>query len=157
MFRTTTADQAGLTGMFGEGLAHFHAVSRSLATHWYHVSLKRRHEGRFVSQEEMLNDEPRLVELLTAQGEDLVVHEVQVVTPARMNKRSGWRMEKLRTLSMGFDRADVPVCVVEVESGDVYVDAHDPEFDVESLKGLKQLYRCASSQPLCDQAVSRDA
>lgn len=57
-------DQADPVGMFGDGLAHFHAVSRSLATHWYHVSLKRRHEDRFVAYEEMLNDEPRLVELL---------------------------------------------------------------------------------------------
>ena len=79
-------DQAGPVGMFGDGLSHFHAVSRSLVTHWYHVSLKRLHEGRFRAYEEMVSDEPRLVELLIAQDESMVVQEVQVVTPGWMSE-----------------------------------------------------------------------
>ena len=105
-------DQAGPVGMFGDDLAHFHAMSRSLATHWYHVSVKRRHEDRFVAYEEMMNDEPRLVELLIAQDESLVVQEVQVVTPAWMNKRSSWKMEKLISLSMGFNQVGVPILML---------------------------------------------
>ena len=134
-------DQAGPAGMFGDGLAHFHAVSRSLATHWYHVSLKRRHDERFMAYEEMVSDEPRLVELLIAQGESLVVQDVQVVTPGWMNKSSSWRMEKLTSLSMGFNRVEVPICVLEVESGDVYIDTHQRDLDVDSLIGVKELYR----------------
>ncbi len=134
-------DQAGPVGMFGDGLAHFHAVSRSLATHWYHVSLKRRHEGRFVAFEEMVSDEPRLVELLIAQDESLVVQDVQVVTPAWMNKDSSWKMEKLMSLAMGFNRVEVPVCVLRVESGDVYVNTHQRDLDVDALVGVKELYR----------------
>ncbi|WP_150800859.1 hypothetical protein [Pseudomonas fluorescens] len=141
MFRISMQDQAGPVGMFGDGLAHFHAMSRSLATHWYHVSLKRRHEGRFVAYEEMLNDEPRLVELLVSQDESVVIQEVQVVTPAWMNKGSGWKMEKLKSLSMGFNQVAVPICVLEVESGDVYVDTHQRDLDVDSLIGVKELYR----------------
>lgn len=146
MFRTSMQDQAGPVGMFGDGLAHFHAVSRSLVTHWYHVSLTRRHEDRFVAYEEMLNDEPRLVELLVSQGESMVVQEVQVVTPGWMNKDSCWKMEKLTSLSMGFNQAEVPICVMEVEGGDVYVDTHQRDLKVESLKGLKELYRRRSSE-----------
>lgn len=141
MFRISIQDQAGPVGMFGDGLAHFHAVSRSLATHWYHVSLKRRHEDRYVAYEEMLNDEPRLVELLIAQNESVLIQEIQVVTPGWMNKGSSWKMEKLTSLSMGFNQAEVPICVLEVESGDVYVDTHQRDLDVESLTGLKELYR----------------
>ncbi|MCK6250521.1 MULTISPECIES: hypothetical protein [Pseudomonas] len=141
MFRISMQDQAGPAGMFGDGLAHFHAVSRSLATHWYHVSLKRRHDDRFVAYEEMVSDEPRLVELLIAQGESLVVQDVQVVTPGWMNKSSSWRMEKLTSLSMGFNRVEVPICVLEVESGDVYIDTHQRDLDVDSLIGVKELYR----------------
>lgn len=141
MFRISMQDQAGPVGMFGDGLAHFHAVSRSLATHWYHVSLKRRHEGRFVAYEEMLNDEPRLVELLVSQDESMVIQDVQVVTPAWMNKGSGWKMEKLKSLSMGFNRAEVPICVLQVESGDVYVNTHQRELDVDALLGVRVLYR----------------
>ncbi len=138
-------DQSGPVGMFGDGLAHFHAVSRSLASHWYHVSLKRRHEGRLVAYEEMLNDEPRLVELLISQSESVIVQDVQVVTPGWMNKGTSWRMEMLTSLSMGFNQAEVPICVLEVESGDVYLNTHQRCLDVESLTGLKELYRRTAS------------
>lgn len=134
-------DQAGPVGMFGDGLTHFHAMSRSLVTHWYHVSLKRRHEGRFVAYEEMLNDEPRLLELLLCQDESMVVQEVQVVTPGWMNKGLSWKMEKLTSLSMGFNQVEVPICVIKVEGGAVYVDTHQRDLDVASLKGVKELYR----------------
>jgi len=134
-------DQAGPVGMFGDGLAHFHAVSRSLATHWYHVSLKRRHDERFMAYEEMVSDEPRLVELLISQDESMVIKEVQVVTPAWMNKGSSWKMEKLTSLSMGFNQVEVPICVLQVESGDVYVNTHQRDLDSDSLVGLKELYR----------------
>lgn len=134
-------DQAGPVGMFGDGLAHFHAMSRSLVTHWYHVSLKRRHEGRFVAYEEMLNDEPRLVELLVSQDESMFIQDVQVVTPAWMNKGSGLKMEKLKSLSMGFNQAEVPICVLHVENGDVYVNTHQCDLDVDALVGVRELYR----------------
>lgn len=145
MFRFSMQDQAGPVGMFGDGLAHFHAVSRSLATHWYHVSLKRRHDNRFVAYEEMVSDEPRLVELLIAQDESLVLQDVQVVTPGWMNKSSSWRMEKLTSLSMGFNRVEVPVCILKVESGEVYVNTHQRDLDVDSLTGVKEFYRRSSS------------
>ena len=134
-------DQAGPVGMFGDGLAHFHAVSRSLATHWYHVSLKRRHDERLMAYEEMVSDEPRLVELLISQDESMVIKEVQVVTPAWMNKGSSWKMEKLTSLSMGFNQVEVPICVLQVESGDLYVNTHQRDLDIDSLVGLKELYR----------------
>ncbi|MEN5312560.1 hypothetical protein [Pseudomonas koreensis] len=141
MFRISMQDQAGPVGMFGDGLAHFHAVSRSLATHWYHVSLKRRHDERFMAYEEMVSDEPRLVELLISQDESMVIQEVQVVTPAWMNKGSSWKMEKLTSLSMGFNHAEVPICVLQVESGDVYVNTHQRDLDVDALVGVRVLYR----------------
>lgn len=153
MFRTSIHDQAGFTGMFGDGLAHWHSVSRALPTHWYHVSIKRRHEDRLMPYEEFLNDESSLVRLLTAQGEDLVVHEVQVVTPGRMNKHAGWRMEKLKVLSMGFNKAEVPVCVLEVESGRLYSDSFERDFKVQSLTGLKELYRCRAIESVADRII----
>lgn len=156
MFRISMQDLAGKVGMFGDGLGHFHAVSRSLATHWYHVSLKRRHEDRFVGYEEMLNDEPRLMELLVAQDESLVVQEVQVVTPSWMNKDSSWKMEKLTSLSIGFNQAEVLICVLEVESGAVYVDTLQTDINVESITGLKELYRRSTTHtaaPLAPREV----
>ncbi|PIB64817.1 hypothetical protein AOA61_00045, partial [Pseudomonas sp. 2995-1] len=71
---------------------------------------------------------------------------VQVVTPGWMNKGSCWKMEKLTSLSMGFNPAKVPICVMEVEGGDVYVNTHQHDLKVESLTGLKELYRRRSSE-----------
>ncbi|MBF8764250.1 hypothetical protein IR009_03325 [Pseudomonas putida] len=141
MFRTNATDIAGVPGMFGEGLAHWHGVSRALATHWYHVSVKRRMEGRLVSSEEMLNDEPRLHELVSAQGDDLVIEDVQVITPARLNGTERWLMERLRSVSLGFDKNGCPVCLLEVESGEIYNDSHERELDHGSLRQLRELYR----------------
>ncbi|WP_313432249.1 hypothetical protein, partial [Pseudomonas sp.] len=120
MFRSHQADMAGIPGMFGDGLMHWHGVSRALATHWYHVNVKRRIDGRFVSSQEMLNDEPKLHELVSAQDDDLQIDDVQVVTPARLNGTATWRMERLKSVSMGFDRNDCPVCLLEVERGQIY-------------------------------------
>ncbi|MFT2158002.1 hypothetical protein [Pseudomonas putida] len=141
MFRSHLADMAGIPGMFGDGLMHWHGVSRALATHWYHVSVQRFEDGQFRNHTEMPNDEARLVELLLAQDQSLVVREVQAVTPGWMNKSDGWKMEKLMSLSMGFSQEEVPVSVLEVESGEVYIDSHEPGLNVESLTGLKELYR----------------
>jgi hypothetical protein len=140
MFRSHQADMAGIPGMFGDGLMHWHGVSRALGTHWYHVCVQRLEDGQFRNHTEMLNDEARLVELLLAQDESLVVREVQAVTPGWMNGDS-WKMEKLMSLSMGFSQEEVPVSILEVESGEVYIDSHEPGLNVESLTGLKELYR----------------
>ncbi|MFP3330974.1 hypothetical protein [Pseudomonas putida] len=146
MFRSHQADMAGIPDMFGDGLMHWHGVSRALATHWYHVSVQRLHEGQFRNYEEMINDEMRLVELLVAQDESLVVQEVQAVTPSWMNKEGGWKMEKLTSLSMGHNQAGVAVCVLEVEGGAVYVDTHEPGLGADSLNGVKELYRRGMAQ-----------
>ncbi|MBT0622547.1 hypothetical protein KIH32_01415 [Pseudomonas fluorescens] len=140
MFRTHNDEMAGLPGMFGEGLAHWHAVSRSLASHWYHVGIKQRYEDRFISQVEMLNDETRLFELISSQGEDLLISDLQAVTPPWMNRSEGWMMEKLTSVSVGFDKNEIPVCLLEVESGVVYSDAHDSSDDVNDLTNLRKIY-----------------
>ncbi|EPL16080.1 hypothetical protein CF161_01175 [Pseudomonas sp. CF161] len=104
MFRTHNIDMAGLPGMFGEGLIHWHGVSRSLVTHWYHVSTRQRYEDRFISQVEKLNDDTKLFELISAQCEDVVIDELQVVTPPWINKSGSWRMERLTSVSGGYDK-----------------------------------------------------
>ena len=141
MFRTSTTELAGVPGMFGDGLAHWHGVSRALSTHWYHVSVRRWVEGRFVRGEEMLNDEPRLHEMLKAQDEQFIVDDVQVVTPGRLNGGEHWRMERLSSLSLGFDKSDCAVCLLEVESGKVYNDSFDANFDPATLTQVRELYR----------------
>ncbi|WP_047528690.1 hypothetical protein [Pseudomonas sp. 11/12A] len=140
MFRTVDTEIAGFPGMFGDGLAHWHSVSRVLNTHWYHVAVKTRHEDRFADTVEFLNDETRLHELISSQNEDFVITEVQVQTPPWMNGGQSWRMEKLNAVSIGYDPNSVVICLLEVESGVVYTDAHDSSFDAQSLTNVKKIY-----------------
>jgi hypothetical protein len=140
MFRTYESDIAGVPGMFGEGLAHWHMISRSLQTHWYHVDLKVSHEDRLLPSVWMLNDESKLAEILSQQGSDFVVTDVQVMSPPWMNKSGHWLMEKLVGVSVGFDRNDIEVCLLEVANGSIYTDAHDPSVTVESLTKVRKIY-----------------
>jgi hypothetical protein len=63
-----------------------------------------------------------------------------------MNKDGAWKMEKLTSLSMGHNQAGVAVCVLEVEGGAVYVDTHEQGLGVDSLNGVKELYRRGMAQ-----------
>lgn len=131
---------AGIPEMFGPGLTHWNSVSRVLATHWYHVVVQEFHEGRLINFVHMINDAVRLNDLLTNQSQELIVNDVQVVTPPWMNKSQSWKMEKLTSVSVGFDKNDVVVCQVEVEGGKVYFDTHDRYFDVNTLTNLRKIY-----------------
>lgn len=139
-FVTHIVDRAGYEGMFGEGHSHWFKVSRLLPTHWYHIDLKIRNEDRMTSIIQMAGDEAAFEQILKECGSDVVLTQVQVVTPAWMNKTDGWRMEKLVSLSTGFDKVGVLVCLLEVDSGVVYADVHDPMFRAESLVEVKKVY-----------------
>ena len=54
-------------------------------------------------------------------------------------------MELLTSLSVGFNQAEVPTCILEDASGDVYLNTHQGCLDVESPTGLKELYRRTAS------------
>ena len=139
-FRTDIADQAGVEGMFGQGHSHWFKVSRLLPTHWYHVDLKIRNEDRMTSIVQMAGDEASFEQILKECDSEVVLTQVQVVTPAWMNKTDGWRMEKLISLSTGFNKIGVLVCLLEVDSGVVYADVHDPQFCIDSLVEVKKIY-----------------
>jgi len=116
------------------------------------LTVKRLVEGRFVNSEDMLNDEARLVEVLRGQGESVKVMEVRVVTPSWKNKDSDWKMQKLISLSMGYNKAKVAICILKVEGGEVYIDSHEPGVSVESITDVKELYR---SRPCNDEPVPK--
>ena len=54
-------------------------------------------------------------------------------------------MELLTWFSVGFNQVEVPICILEVASGDDYLNTHQGCLDVESLTGLKELYRRTAS------------
>jgi hypothetical protein len=140
MFGTDLIDRAGIVGMFGEGHAHWVKISRLIRTHWYHVDVKIRNEGRMTPLVLMAGDEAAFVDILRKRGPDFELTQVQAVIPKWMNKTNTWSMEELTGLSLGQDKHGIPVCLLEVASGEVYADVHDPLFRIDSLVEVKKIY-----------------
>lgn len=140
MFRTHDADMLGLPGMFGEGQCQWHQVSRVLRTHWYHVTVQAKHEGRTIEVVLMIDSEPRLQQVLIAQDAETTITEVQLVTPAHMNGTEGWRMESLTKVTLGEDENECVVCLLEVETGSTYHSSHRPGFSSDALSNLRPIY-----------------
>ena len=140
MFRTDDSEMAGVPGMFGEGLVHWHSVSRVLRTHWYHATVQLTQPGRVSEIQLMINDEHRLQAALISQDETVVIKDVQVVTPAYMNKGEGWKMEQLTSVKVGTDEDECFVCVITVESGAEYHSSHRKAFDCSCLTNVSEIY-----------------
>lgn len=140
MFRTDDSEMAGVPGMFGEGLAHWHSVSRVLRTHWYHATVLLIQPGRTSEIQLMINDEHRLQAALISQDETVVIKDVQVVTPAYMNKGEGWKMEPLTSVKVGTDEDECFVCIITVDSGAVYHSSHRKAFDRSRLNNLNEIF-----------------
>ncbi len=132
--------------MFGEGLAHWHAVTRMLRKHWFHLSVVMVGQGKGHEFELMVNDELKLQQVLQSQDEEVFVKEIQVVTPASMNGSGAWRMEKVKGLAIGDDQDGDSVCVVTVDGGSVYHDSYRTNLDVASLTKMRVLYDARSAK-----------
>ncbi|VVQ25767.1 hypothetical protein [Pseudomonas fluorescens] len=140
MFRTDDDDILGLPGMFGEGQCQWHQISRVLRTHWYHVTVQAKQKGRITEAVLMVDSEPRLQKILIAQDDEIMVTDVQVVTPAHMNGSGGWRMEALTKVTLGEDENECFVCLLEVETGSKYHSSHQPGFRSDLLTDLRPIY-----------------
>ena len=140
MFRTHDSDMLGLPGMFGEGQYQWHQVSKVLRNHWYHVTVQAKHEGRSTEVVLMIESEPRLQQILIAQDDEMIITDVQVITPAHMNGAGGWRMDKLTKVTLGEDQNECVVCLLEVETGSKYHSSHQPGFNTDVLSNLRPIY-----------------
>lgn len=139
MFRTEDSDLIGVPGVFGEGLAHWHSVSRLLRTHWYHLTIRLTDQGRSTEFVDMIEGEHRLQSMLVTQSAEREVTDVQVMTPAWMNKGAGWDMERVTKVSLGYD-GDFEVSLIEVEGGAVYHSSHRPGFQIDLLTDLHPIF-----------------
>ncbi|MBA1193064.1 hypothetical protein G7007_09350 [Pseudomonas entomophila] len=146
MFRTDDNDLAGVPGMFGHGLAHWHAISRMLRKHWFHLTVVMVGEGKGHEGELMVNDELKLQQVLQSQDDEVYVKEIRVVTPANMNGSGTWQMEKVAKLTIGDEQDRDAVCVITVEDGAVYHDSYRSNLDVTSLTNMRVLYDALNAE-----------
>jgi hypothetical protein len=80
MFRTQDSDLIGVPGIFGEGLAHWHSVSRVLRTHWYHLTIRLPDQGRSTEFVDMIEGAHRLKSMLVTRNAEQEITDVQVMT-----------------------------------------------------------------------------
>jgi len=139
MFRTQDSDLIGVPGIFGEGVAHWHSVSRILRTHWYHLTVRLTDQGRSTEFVDMIEGEHRLQSMLVTQSAEREITDVQVMTPPWMNKGVRWDMERVTKVTLGYD-SDFEVCLIEVEGGAVYHSSHRPGFEIDSLTDLRPIF-----------------
>lgn len=140
MFRTQDSDLIGVPGIFGEGLMHWHGVSRVLRTHWYHLTVRVAEQGRRTEFTLMIDGEHGLQKMLVAQDAEQAITDVQVMTPCWMNKTNGWELERVAKVTVGEDSDGFEVCLIEVDSGAVYHNSHRPSFHVNSLTNLRPIF-----------------
>ena len=141
MFRTQDADMIGIPGMFGEGISQWHAVSRLLKTHWYHVTVRAEENGRSTELALMIDGEQKLQRMLVAQDEQAFITDIQVVTPSYMNAKGTWHMEPLAKVIIGVDSDGCEACLLEVEGGAVYHNSHRPDFRPDLLTNLRPIFQ----------------
>jgi hypothetical protein len=96
-------------------------------------------QGRSTEFVDMIEGEHRLQSMLVTQSAEREITDVQVMTPAWMNKGAGWDMERVTKVTLGYD-SDFEVCLIEVEGGAVYHSSHRPGFEVDSLIDLRPIF-----------------
>lgn len=143
MFRTLTTDLVGVPGAFGGELAYWASVSRILRTHWYHLTVRVEQEGRSTESTVMIEGEAKLQQMLIGQDEELAIIDLQAVTPGWMNKSSGWKMERVKRISVGEDDGGFSVCLIEVDDGAVYHSSHSSDFQAELLTNQRPIFLSA--------------
>lgn len=140
MFRTQDSDMAGVPGIFGEGQSLWHAISRSMETHYYHITVELSAEGRRGRYVIMVDDDRRLQKILLSQDSEAFVKSIRVVTPAYMNGTDDWEMEPLTRVAVGQDANDCFVTLITVRSGATYHTSHTDGFDQTTLTNLSPIF-----------------
>lgn len=128
MFSTQDSELVGVPGLFGDGRAHWQAVSRMLRTHWYHLAVRTEQDGRSTEFTLMVDTEHKLQECLISQDAEFAIIDIHAVIPAWMSKSDGWAMERVQQVTIGCDEHGCGVTALEVEGGAVYVTSHQPGF-----------------------------
>ena len=140
MFRSHETVAVGIPNAFGDGYSNWRMFERHSLYPWYHVVVTERLEGKVWPKSTMISDVDMLEELLSQQSIDFVVEEIQVVTPAWMNKTGKWIMEGLSGLLVGYDSTGVRVCLHNIENEKAYTDAPGRLIDPSSLKGVQVIF-----------------
>ncbi|TCV79010.1 hypothetical protein EDC63_13813 [Sulfurirhabdus autotrophica] len=136
MFETTTAAEIPLPRAFGEDLRYWRYVSRNLHAPWFHVEFQIKIEDDYFSNMIFLEHVDQLIQL--QQDEEIVIIQIDLVSPSHLNQQGCWRMEPLSKILIG-NKPDVghDVKIFILRSGIRYVESGISE---DALHSIRQLF-----------------
>lgn len=133
--------------MFQEGESMWHAVTRYMESHYYHVTIELEGEGRCGRYVLMLDDERLLQRVLVTQSDEAYVKSIQLVTPGHINGTGDWKMEPLARAVTGQDHNECSVSVLTVDSGVVYHTSQAEVFAMDDLADQTLIFQPSMIRP----------
>lgn len=139
MFISDETCKVGFPDFPGPGRTAWRMVERDSEALWYHVRFRVCEGDRTRHMRRMPGDAVVLAHLLSQEGPNQLIEEVQIVTAPHMNGSSSDCMERLVSLVVGYDQKGGCVLLHKVASGVVY--STDPDIlDAGSLTGIRTIF-----------------
>ncbi|UQS16344.1 hypothetical protein [Pseudomonas sp. HS6] len=91
---------------------------------WFYLRVGRQHGSEVLTSMVMLPSISALEQLLNEQGADIWLLDVQLVSPAYLNRSDGWKMERvLEVRETVDDISEEAAYVYSLEGGHIYTEA----------------------------------
>ncbi|MCG8910328.1 hypothetical protein [Pseudomonas sp. DP-17] len=152
MFKTHESMSVPIMTTFSHEHSYWAMVERDSKTPWFYVTLRFRRDGHFVSRIYMPDTVHLLLQLVDGDTESLFVDELQIVTPAKVNKRGKWLMEPLAKVELALGVDDDEIFIYTTEDGQVYVDPPQSKRFDHAIAQRTMLYSLAEAKKLASVA-----
>ncbi|WP_447747807.1 hypothetical protein [Pseudomonas nicosulfuronedens] len=146
MFKTRESMSVPIMSVFSHEHSYWAMVERDAKTPWFHVTLRFRTDGHVVSRIYLPDTVQLLLQLLEGDTESLFVDELQIVTPAKVNKRGKWLMEPLTKVELALGGDDDEIFIYTTEDGRVYVDPPQSKRFDHAIAQRTTLYSLAEAK-----------
>ena len=142
MFQTTSiAKHPIMSAIAGENEDVWTFVTLALSAPWYFVTYEEKIEGERHLADVMLSSSKQVADLLSQQSRVLKVTDLLLASPAKLNKTSGWCMEKLEEVLTGTDPQRVfRYTVYKLANGKTYLD-NPLVKESDAIANMKSVFR----------------
>ena len=125
MFITHKPAEIFLDAYLGdESTQYWQYVEQTTHCPWFYVRVGRQQSSEALTCMVMLPSISVLEQLLNEQGSDIWLLDIQLVSPAYLNRSDGWKMERLLEVrEMVDDLSEEAAYVYSLEGGHIYTEA----------------------------------
>lgn len=124
MFITHKNAEISLGAYLGDdSTQYWQCVEQTTHCPWFYVKVGRQQGSEVLASMVLIPSISALEQLLSEQGPDIWLIDVQLVSPAYLNGSDGWRMERLLEVREAVDDTnDGASCVYSMEGGHIYIE-----------------------------------